>query len=95
MQVLVNERCVKALALVNSGLLKFDYVWKVGIHAKHEHSPRQQHGILAQLCSDSDAVHAESCCQLQCGRLTAFSLQTRSLQTRSHGPRFPLVLAGW
>lgn len=39
MQVLVNERCVKTLALVNSGLLKFDYVWKVGTRAHHEQSP--------------------------------------------------------
>ena len=38
-QVLVNERCVKALALVNSGLLKFDFVWKVGNRAHHEHTP--------------------------------------------------------
>ena len=38
MQVLVNERCVKALALVNSGLLKFDYIWKVGLRAHHERS---------------------------------------------------------
>ena len=30
MQVLLNERAVRALVLVNSGRLKFDFIWKIG-----------------------------------------------------------------
>ena len=69
MQVLVNERCVKALALVNSGLLKFDYIWKVGTRALHFFRP-------LHTLSTPDALHLEGCCLLPCGSLVASPLHT-------------------
>ncbi|KXZ49496.1 hypothetical protein GPECTOR_21g722 [Gonium pectorale] len=38
-QVLVNERCVKALALVNSGQTNFNFIWDVGTNPRIGISP--------------------------------------------------------
>ena len=33
-QVIINERCVRALVLVNSGMLNYDFVWDVGTNPR-------------------------------------------------------------
>ena len=38
-QVLVNERCVRALALVNSGQVNFNFIWDVGTNPRVNISP--------------------------------------------------------
>lgn len=37
--MLVNERCVRALALVNSGQTNFNFVWDVGTNPRVSISP--------------------------------------------------------
>lgn len=37
--VVINDRCIRALALVNSGDVDYDFVWDSGKHARLAISP--------------------------------------------------------
>ncbi|KAK9824158.1 hypothetical protein WJX72_008157 [[Myrmecia] bisecta] len=70
-QVLINERAVRAVALVNSGSIKYDYVWSIGDNPRVLVKPEsgsvgRGERVVCELCYNPHAPHTLDSYKVKC-----------------------------
>ncbi len=93
-QVIVNERCVRAVVIVNSGLLNFDFVWDVGTNPRITIKPEsgtvpKGERMVCELAYHPHAPDKMRDCKVSCQIING-NKYSLSLNGIGHKPRLDL-----